>query len=130
MLWSGAHGTQDCHFATPLIQAGENRCQHAQQPGQHHKRRHHHQRCVDNADQVPQLLQRHAWNNGQQRLLPIFVNSALHRESHNARTHAQQKCRDGVGCEIACTCLFGADALLRHGLYAALPVNVQRGDGL
>ena len=54
---------QDCHLATSLVQAGQQRRQHAEQTHHDDERRDDEQRVFCYSDQVPELTQRHAWQN-------------------------------------------------------------------
>ena len=125
-----AHRAQDRHLAPPLVEAGEDGGEHAEQARQHHERRDDHQRGIGDADQVPQLRQRDARHDGEQRLLAVFVDRALQTEGHHAVLHAHHERGDRVGREVHGARRLGVHAPAREGAHAALPIDMDGGDGL
>ena len=120
-----ADRAQNRHLAAAFVKAGENRREHAYQPRQYDEQRDHEQRLLGGAHQAPQLLQRDAGEDCQQRFAAKFVDLALQAEGGDLAVQAEHDGGDLLGLQVHRPRLLSTDLCRAACGHAVLPVDMQ-----
>ena len=121
----GAHRAQDRQLAAALIKSCRD---DRHQPGQadpRNQQAHQQQPALADAHHVPQHVERHAGQDGHQRLGLKFKDRALHRKHRRAGLQADQHCGDLFGCQVVAAHRIGRDSHARQRS-ARDPVEMDR----